>query len=76
MHKYTTEVTENALSRQNRNRYTLRHYFSEESNSITVCYILLLYKFLYYIINVVVVACRLFDMLVLFMFYIGFYQLL
>lgn len=34
MHKYTTEMTnENNLQRQDRNRYTLRHYFSEESST-------------------------------------------
>jgi len=38
MHKYTTEIiSENNLARQDRNRYTLRHYFSDES-STSVCY--------------------------------------
>jgi hypothetical protein len=70
MHKYTTEIiSENNLARQDRNRYTLRHYFSEES-STSVCYFIVVILIFYYYFNVV--ACRLSDMLVLFMFYIFF----
>lgn len=34
MHKYTIEIgSENHLSRVERNNYTLRHYFNEESTT-------------------------------------------
>jgi hypothetical protein len=36
MHKYTTEITTDNISRENRNHYTLRHYFSEESTTSTI----------------------------------------
>jgi len=36
MHKYTTELTNETLRRQERHRYTLRQYFSEDSSTTTV----------------------------------------
>jgi hypothetical protein len=72
MHKYTTEIiSENNLARQNRNHYTLRHYFSEES-STSVCYFVVVVIFIYCCFNVV--ACRLYDMLVLFIFFLQIIQ--
>jgi hypothetical protein len=67
MHKYTTEITTDNIQRQDRNRYTLRHYFSEESSG-SVCYFVV--ECTCYIFDIV--ACRLNDTLVLFMFYIFF----
>jgi hypothetical protein len=66
MQKYTTDLMDGNNLRADRNRYTLRHYFSEES-SASVCY-LLLQLFVIFLIDVV--ACRLSDMLV---FYICLY---
>jgi len=67
MHKYTTEITTDNIQRHDRNRYTLRHYFSEDSSG-SVCYFVV--ECTCYILDIV--ACRLNDMLVLFMFYIFF----
>jgi len=43
MHKYTNEISsENNIARAERNRYTFRHYFNEESTT-SVCYIVVVY---------------------------------